>query len=142
MRTALLCVLLLMPACAARKPAAPPTPVPAAGRTFVGALPCPFECDSVRTEITFFDQGHRFAMEETFLGLPDGNQIERSFGEWTILRGHGGNPTAEVYELISEQFEEERYFLKVGDDVLRALDDQGRDIRTTRNVMLRKVNGR
>src|ERR1044071_1289659 len=129
--------LLLLPACAAKKSTGKPTmdvPSVTAGRTYYGVLPCPFDCKSVGTETTFFDYDHRFVMEETFIGLPGGESIEQTRGEWSTLKGHGGNPNAEVYELISEQFEDERYFLKVSDDELRALDRQGKEIRTNENV--------
>jgi hypothetical protein len=133
-------MLVLLPACAGRRPATPKAPPGAPpSRAYFGVLPCEQACKSVRTTITFFDEGRKFRMEETFQGLPEGDQTEQSAGEWAVLRGHGGDPAAEVLELTSEQFEEERYFLKVSDDELRALDRQGRELHTPENVTLKRI---
>jgi hypothetical protein len=130
-------------ACAAHRPGpARPAAAPAApqARTFFGVLPCPLDCQDVRTELTLFEQGHRFALVETFEGTPEGTRTEQSWGEWTLVPARGDKqPT--IYELTSEQFEEERYFMKVSDNELRALDHQAREISTKMNVTLKRVKG-
>jgi uncharacterized lipoprotein NlpE involved in copper resistance len=107
------------------------------GRTFVGTLPCPLDCESIRTELTLFDAGRRFTMKETVIGSAVGELVIESKGEWSTVSGHGKDSKATVFELTSDQFEQERYFLKVNASTLRALDEHGRDIKSTKNVLLR-----
>lgn len=109
------------------------------GRLYRGVLPCPLDCKNIRTELILFDQGRRFQMKETVLGSAVGELVIESRGEWSMLSGHSKDPKAQVLELTSEQFEQERYFLRVNNDTLRALDERGKEISTTENVTLREV---
>jgi len=140
-RTTFFLLLGLLPACATPRKARIAA-APAAGpRTFYGVLPCQLDCQHVRTELTIMDS-HRFAMEETFRTRQGAENIEQSWGEWAIVPGHGNNPKAQVYELTSDQFEQEKYFLRVGADALRALDDRGAEISTKDNVMLKRIKNK
>lgn len=140
-RASLLLLLALLPACVTSGPAKKSGTSPTGPRTYYGILPCPLDCRNVGTELTIME-GHRFALEETFHTKQGADTVEQSFGEWTLVSGHGKDPNAKMYELTSEQFEQERYFLRVSDDVLRALDEQGSAIATKDNVMLKRIKNK
>src|SRR5687767_9841396 len=99
MKALLLIVPLLLPACAAKKtgPRSSSASTEAqrslGGRTFAGILPGSLDCKSVRTEITLFEAGRRFAMKETCLGNPAGELVEESRGEWALVKSRRADAT-------------------------------------------------
>jgi hypothetical protein len=138
-RIAVALMLALMPACSMNHTVKKADAPSAAGaETYFGVLPCPLECKDVRTELTLF-ANHKFSMEETFRTMQDPDKTEQSWGEWALVAGRGTKAPAKIYELTSDQFEQERYFLRVSNDVLRALDEEGAELLTKENVTLKRI---
>ena len=139
MKASLLFFLLLLSACAAARRAARPVPARVDARTYYGILPCPLDCQNVRTELTLFRNNHRFVMQEDFITKTGSASEEWSRGEWGVVNPRPGFPQGVVYELTSDDFEDERYFLQVDNQTLRALDESGHEIATKSNVTLKRV---
>lgn len=140
MKIAFLVLLLPLSACAPQRHAVRrPAPERKDAKTYYGILPCPLDCQNVRTELTFFEKNHTFVMQENFVTKTGSASEEWSRGEWGLVRPRPGFPQGTVYELTSDDFEDERYFLQVDDQTLRALDESGHEIATNANVTLKRV---
>ena len=135
-------MILLISACATpRRSERTSASAPAGARTYYGILPCPLDCKNVVTELTLLSN-HQFSMEENYRSNQEADKIEQSWGEWSMVEGNSSHAKAQIYELISDQFEQERYFLRVSDDVLRALDEQGEEVLTKQNVTLKRIKNK
>lgn len=91
---------------------------------YAGDLPCA-DCPGIRTELTLTRKAKGWAegsysLSETYLER-GGPRV--TTGDWTTLRGDAADPDATVYQLNPDDTEEQRNFLRVGDDrELKALD--------------------
>jgi hypothetical protein len=80
-----------------------------------------------------------FELSETYLGTRDGDRRFEARGRWIILRGTPTDVDATVYQLNIEGGSRVLYFLRVGDQALRLLDREQREIRSTANHTLARV---
>lgn len=99
---------------------------------FAGTLPCA-DCAGIRTELRLLvarqsGQPTRYEANETYVATRDGDRTFDRTGRWTILRGTPDDPNATVYQLDFDQPQAVRSFLKVGNQELRLLDHEQRDI--------------
>lgn len=103
-----------------------------------GVLPC-IGCDGVKTELTLYSDGFKYAMTERYLGASAPDREFTSDGLWTTQTGHGSDPKATVFVLDYDRPGHERHFLKIGDDQLKLLDLDESKLRRTPNLILKRV---
>ena len=101
---------------------------------FVGVLPCA-DCAGIRTQLRLVaargsGQPTRYEATETYIATRDGDRTYERSGRWTILRGSPDDANATIYQLDYDQPQAARNFLKVGDQELRLLDHEQRDIQS------------
>jgi copper homeostasis protein (lipoprotein) len=99
--------------------------------TFAGVLPCA-DCAGTLTELRLFEEqpsgrAARYELTETRLGARDGGSIGTT-NRWAILRGSAGDGNATVVQLDLGRIDARKNFLRVGDDELRLLDRNLREI--------------
>jgi predicted secreted protein len=112
--------------------------------TYAGVLPCA-DCAGIRTEIRLYAEQPsgrpvRYELIQTYLKARDGDRSVQSTGSWTILRGSPSDRDATVYQLDYDRPERAQNFLKVGDDELRQLDGQEREIAAPAPHSLHRVS--
>lgn len=111
--------------------------------TYAGTLPCA-DCSGIRTRLTMyakrgFTGGGTFALLEEYLGTRDGNRRFETRGRWILLRGTPTDVDATVYQLNVDGAERVMFFLRVGDEAVRLLDREQREIRSTANYTLARI---
>jgi copper homeostasis protein (lipoprotein) len=99
---------------------------------YAGVLPCA-DCAGIRTEVKLYAEQPsgrpvRYEFTQTYLGTRDGDRSVQSTGRWTILRGSSSDRDATVYQLDYDRPGRAQNFLKVGDDELRQLDRDQKEI--------------
>jgi uncharacterized lipoprotein NlpE involved in copper resistance len=149
----LLAVVLVLAACRpAVRPASGASLTPAVRQStdafvvgrYAGTLPCA-DCRGIRTTVSLYAAdrlqtgGGSFALSEEFLGTRDGDRRFDTRGRWIILRGTPADVDATVYQLTVNEAKRVLYFLRVGDEVLRLLDNQQREIRSPGNYVLARL---
>jgi uncharacterized lipoprotein NlpE involved in copper resistance len=111
---------------------------------YAGTLPCA-DCTGIDTRLTLYATSPQrtgdgtFELSETYLGTRDGDRRFDARGRWTILRGNPTDADATVYQLNFDNAIRTLYFLRIGDQALRLLDAEQREIRSTANHMLARV---
>ncbi|HTQ72803.1 MAG TPA: protease inhibitor I42 family protein [Burkholderiales bacterium] len=98
--------------------------------TFAGVMPCA-DCAGILTELRLYaEQGRptRFELTETYLGSRDGDRSIGTAGQWGTLRGSADDSGATVVQLDLGSVSTHRNFLKVGEDELRRIDANLREI--------------
>lgn len=112
--------------------------------TYTGTLPCA-DCSGIRTTLTLSAQsqlqtgGGTFHLSEEYLAAGNGNQRFDTQGRWLLLRGTPADRDATVYQLTSDGAERVMFFLRVGDQALRLLDRNQREIPSTANYTLTRM---
>jgi uncharacterized lipoprotein NlpE involved in copper resistance len=112
---------------------------------YAGTLPCA-DCRGIRTTVALYARDRlqtgdgTFDLSEEFLGTRDGDRRFDARGRWIVLRGTPTDVDATVYQLTVNQAKRVLYFLRVGDDALRLLDNQQREIRSPGNHALARVS--
>ena len=113
-------------------------PTPASGvllGTYTGILPCA-DCAGIRTDISLYSEQPageptRYALRETYIGTRQGDRTVETTGRLTVKRGSASEPDATVYQLDSGKPDAQRNFVRVGDNELRLLDREQREIKTS-----------
>jgi len=100
--------------------------------TFAGVLPCA-DCAGILTELRLFEEqpsgrAARYELTEAHLGARDGGGSIGTTNRWAILRGSAGDGNATVVQLDLGRIDARKNFLRVGDDELRLLDRNLREI--------------
>src|SRR5262252_539085 len=101
--------------------------------TFAGVMPCA-DCAGILTELHLFaEQGRptRFELTETYLGSRDGDRSIGTAGQWGTIRGSAEDSGATVVQLDLGSVSTRRNFLRIGEDELRRLDANLREIPST-----------
>lgn len=106
---------------------------------YVGTLPCA-DCAGIRTELTLLANAGRtsYWLKETYLGKPPKDATFESGGGFQVEPA-AHDPKAQVYRLAEARSGEKRFFLKVSDDELQALDRSGRPIDSKLDYSLKRV---
>jgi copper homeostasis protein (lipoprotein) len=96
---------------------------------FLGVLPCA-DCAGISTELTLRRKSEGWAEGSYVLRELGGGKRTSTVvaGPWTTLRGDAVNDDAVVYQLDPADPMKSRYFLKVGDRAVQALDDNLRPL--------------
>jgi copper homeostasis protein (lipoprotein) len=100
--------------------------------TFAGVLPCA-DCSGILTELRLYAEqpsgrAARYELTETYLGSRDGDRSLGTAGRWATVRGSAGDKDATVIQIDLGRIDALRNFLRVGDDELRLLDRNRREI--------------
>lgn len=135
-----------LPGCARPPDESPKDPAASADSSlgrFAGMLPCA-DCAGIRTELRLLaarqsGQPTRYEAKETYVATRDGDRTFERSGRWTIMRGMPDDPDATIYQLDFDQPHATRNYLKVGDQELRLLDHEQRDIASLTPHSLHRV---
>jgi len=100
--------------------------------TFAGVMPCA-DCAGILTELRLYAEqpsgrAARYELTETYLGSRDGDRSIGTAGRWTTLRGSASDKEATVIQIDLGRIDALRNFLRIGDDELRLLDRNLREI--------------
>jgi copper homeostasis protein (lipoprotein) len=111
--------------------------------TFAGVMPCA-DCAGILTELRLYAEQPsgrpaRYELTETYLGSREGDRSISRTGPWGTSRGLESGTT--VIQLDLGRADMPRNLLRVGDDELRLLDRNRREILSTAPHSLHRVSG-
>jgi predicted secreted protein len=100
--------------------------------TYTGILPCA-DCAAIRTRLALYAEqpagaAARYAMQEMYIGTRDGDRSVERTGRVTVTRGTANDRDATVYQLESDRADARRNFVRAGDNELRLLDREKREL--------------
>lgn len=100
--------------------------------TYAGVLPCA-DCSGILTELRLYAEqpsgrAAHYELTETYLGSRDGDRSIGTTGRWTTVRGAASDKDAAVIQIDLGRIDALKNFLRVGDDELRLLDRNRREI--------------
>ena len=100
--------------------------------TYTGLLPCA-DCAGLRTDLRLYSthpggEVSRYEVRETYIGLRGGDRTSERAGRAKLVHGSASDKEASVYQLDAERGDARRYFLRAGDNELRLLDRDKREI--------------
>jgi predicted secreted protein len=103
--------------------------------TYTGILPCA-DCAGIRTDLSLYSEQPggeptRYALRATYIGTRQGDRTFESGGHLTVKRGSASEPDATVYVLDSGKPDARRNFVRAGDNELRLLDREQREIKSS-----------
>src|SRR5215472_12817258 len=112
--------------------------------TFAGILPCA-DCSGILTELRLYTeqpsgQPTRYELTETYLGARDGGGSLSTTNRWGLLRGTASDADATVVQLDLGRIDARRNFVRVGDDELRLIDRNLKEIPQTIPHSLHRVS--
>src|SRR5215472_11738287 len=112
--------------------------------TFAGVLPCA-DCAGILTELRLYAEQPsgtptRYELTETYLGGRDGGGSFSSTNRWVLVRGTASDPDAKVIQLDLGRIDARKNFVRVGDDELRLIDRNLKDIPATIPHSLHRVS--
>src|SRR5262245_61915756 len=112
--------------------------------TFAGVLPCA-DCSGILTELRLFTeqpsgQPTRYELTETYLGARDGGGSIGTTNRWALARGSASDSDATVIQLDLGRIDARKSFVRVGDDELRLIDRNLKEIPSTVPHSLRRVS--
>jgi len=112
--------------------------------TFAGFLPCA-DCAGILSELHLYveqpsGRPARYELTETYLGSMDGDRSIGTAGQWTTLRGSAKDADATVLQLDLGRIDAVKNFLRVGDDELRLIDRNRREILSAAPHSLHRVS--
>lgn len=137
LRTSLLLGSLLLTACAARPPAAPAPAAPPEPLAFAGVLHCP-DCEGLRVHLLLDRDTYQYRTREERLG-DDGAAPRINTGLWQLVHGTEDNPDAMVYQLDYDRPDSTRNFLRLDEDHIKLLDENGREFWSPYNLILERT---
>ena len=100
--------------------------------TYAGVLPCA-DCAGILTELRLYAEqpsgrAAHYELTETYLGSRDNDRSIGTAGRWATVRGSAGDKDATVIQIDLGRIDALRNFLRVGDDELRLLDRNRREV--------------
>ena len=100
--------------------------------TYTGILPCA-DCAGIRTDLWVYAEqpagaASRYGLRETYIGTRDGDRTVERTGRLALTRGTANDREATVYQLESERSDGRRNFVRAGDNELRLLDREKREL--------------
>jgi predicted secreted protein len=112
--------------------------------TFAGVLPCA-DCAGILSELHLYierpsGRPARYELTETYLGAIDGDRSIGTAGRWTTLRGSARDADATVLQLDLGRIDAVKNFLRIGDDELRLIDRNRREILSAAPHSLHRVS--
>lgn len=112
--------------------------------TFAGILPCA-DCAGILTELRLYAERPsgrptHYELTETYLGARDGDRSIGTAGPWTNLRGSADDRDATVVQIDLGRVDARKNFLRVGNDELRLLDRNRKEILSAASHSLHLVS--
>src|SRR5215471_7941829 len=112
--------------------------------TFAGVMPCA-DCSGILTELRLYTeqpsgQPARYELTETYLGARDGGGSFSTTNNWALLRGTATDPDAIVVQLDLGRIDARKNFIRVGEDELRLIDRNLKEIPPTIAHSLHRVS--
>src|SRR5499427_2874973 len=103
--------------------------------TFAGVMPCA-DCSGILTELRLYTEQPsgrpaRYELTETYLGARDGGGSFSTTNNWALLRGTATDPDAIVVQLDLGRIDARKNFIRVGEDELRLIDRNLKEIPPT-----------
>ena len=100
--------------------------------TYAGVLPCA-DCAGILTELRLYAEqpsgrAARYELTETYLASREGDRSIGTAGRWTTVRGSASDKDATVIQIDLGRIDALLNFLRIGDDELRLLDRNRREI--------------
>jgi copper homeostasis protein (lipoprotein) len=100
--------------------------------TYTGILPCA-DCAGIRTDLWIYaeqpaGEASRYGLRETYIGTRGGDRTVERTGHLTVSRGTASERDATVYQLDSDRPDGRRNFVRAGDNELRLLDREKREL--------------
>jgi predicted secreted protein len=96
--------------------------------TYTGLLPC-VDCAGIRTDLVLY--ADRYELRETYIGTRNGDRTSEKSGRVKLASGSANDKQATVYQLEADRADARRYFLRAGDNELRLLDREKRELATS-----------
>lgn len=105
--------------------------------TFAGVLPCA-DCAGILSELHLYAERPsgrptHYELMETYMGTRDGDRSIGTTGRWAVVRG-------DTVQIDLGRIDALKNFLRVGDDELRLVDRNGREIVSTVPHSLHRVS--
>jgi predicted secreted protein len=99
---------------------------------YTGILPCA-DCAGIRTDLSVYaeqpsGEASRYGLRETYIGTRGGDRTVERTGRLAVTRGTANDREATVYQLESERPDGRRNFVRAGDNELRLLDREKREL--------------
>jgi copper homeostasis protein (lipoprotein) len=100
--------------------------------TFAGVLPCA-DCAGILSELHLYAEQPsgrptHYELMETYMGSRDGDRSIGTTGRWATSRGSASDGGATVVQIDLGRIDAVMNFLRIGDDELRLLDRNRREI--------------
>jgi predicted secreted protein len=96
--------------------------------TYTGILPCA-DCAGIRADLLLY--ADRYELRETYIGTRNGDRTSEKSGRVKVVHGSASDKQATVYQLEADRADARRYFLGAGDNELRLLDREKRELPTS-----------
>jgi len=99
---------------------------------YTGILPCA-DCAGIRTDLWIYAEQHageasRYGLRETYIGTRGGDRTVERTGHLTVSHGTASEREATVYQIESDLPDGRRNFVRAGDNELRLLDREKREL--------------
>lgn len=113
-------------------------------KIYKGTIPCA-DCPGIVMELKLKDnftvESYQFELKETYLEAENGkDKSYESKGMYNFWRGNSKDENATIIVLNDDSAESaKRFFLQLGDSVLKIVDNKGDEIDSKLNFSLRKV---
>jgi predicted secreted protein len=96
--------------------------------TYTGILPCA-DCAGIRADLLIYEG--RYDLRETYIGTRNGDRTAEKSGRVKLVRGSAEDKQATMYQLEADRADAQRYFLRAGNNELRLLDREKRELATS-----------
>ncbi|MBL7924944.1 MAG: copper resistance protein NlpE N-terminal domain-containing protein [Bacteroidia bacterium] len=103
--------------------------------TFEGILPCA-DCAGIRTHLKINEDSLSYFLTETYMGRTDPDSVFLRSG--TFSRITGADSVSTILELSPVKESGKLYFLVAGDSALKKLDQEGKEIISEYNYILKR----
>jgi NlpE N-terminal domain len=110
--------------------------------TFVGTMPCA-DCPGISVKLTLYSKSPGDLTNTTYrMELVYQGKNVKPFvtnGNWAVLHGMPGSPTATIYQLNPDKPGEEQNFLRLSADALKELNRDKQAVDSPYNPTLKRV---
>lgn len=113
-------------------------------KVYRGTIPCA-DCPGIAMELKLKDnftvESYKFELKETYLEAENGkDKSYETKGLYNFWRGNSNDENATIIVLNDDSAESaKRFFLQLGDSVLKVVDNKGDEIQSDLNFSLRRI---
>ena len=109
--------------------------------TYEGILPCE-DCGGIKTTLDIYidygDPNPPYVVTEVYLGKNNGTPVVTE-GTYNTLRGTDVDPDATVLELDYDKPERLKYLVRVGNEAIRLLSSDAKEMTSEQNYTLQRI---